>query len=575
MAEEKITTDIDDWLSDLDDPGTVGELQQDDIASLLGEEAGERTAAAEQPSEFDQEAIDNLMAEPAPAEPDPFAMPAEAAPAPAGDLTAQDMDQDEIDALFSSSSTDLPPGKEEASLADLFGKEGDHLMDFGGDGEFDLDAFTLDPTVSEPTEATAVDSGPEPAAAAAPIPPPESGPRPAAATPPPVAAPPPPAGKNRMMLAAGGLFLLLLLGGGSYLLLGPKPAAPPPAIPPEQTAATPAETASPPAAANTPPVALGSMHHLDKRGEAIEIRLDGRDTDGDTLSFEVTSLPGHGRLIGVPPVLTYQPGQDFGCSDSFTFRATDGRQFSEPATAFITGPDPLVQQAAPTEPAPAAEEKPAPGPPAARNLTLATDSATPLVIDWRKIWARANSGPFDDTVAVRIDKKGIKGDLDRLSSTRSRYRPPKYFSGREQLGYSFVADGMQSKQGRLTIEVKIGDHPPRLHLSSFQDTYTAGQTVILDASASTDDARDRLTFSWRQTGGVPVRVEPRNREGSVVAFVMPAFFSTETRKEVALQLTATDPSGQTASREIRIAGRSRRTTALWGLLPHDSLADRR
>jgi hypothetical protein len=54
------------------------------------------------------------------------------------------------------------------------------------------------------------------------------------------------------------------------------------------------------------------------------------------VTFELVSQPGHGTLLGVPPLLTYLPALDFTGTDTFSFRASDGQAASAPATATIT-----------------------------------------------------------------------------------------------------------------------------------------------------------------------------------------------------------------------------------------------
>jgi len=66
------------------------------------------------------------------------------------------------------------------------------------------------------------------------------------------------------------------------------------------------------------------------------ITLTASDMDGDTLTYEIASLPGHGTLSGTAPSLTYTPEVDYNGDDSFTFRASDGKVDSNTATVMIT-----------------------------------------------------------------------------------------------------------------------------------------------------------------------------------------------------------------------------------------------
>jgi hypothetical protein len=56
----------------------------------------------------------------------------------------------------------------------------------------------------------------------------------------------------------------------------------------------------------------------------LPIVLDATDSDGDLLSFTITSQPSHGSLSGVPPRVTYTPAAGYTGPDAFSFKANDG-----------------------------------------------------------------------------------------------------------------------------------------------------------------------------------------------------------------------------------------------------------
>lgn len=66
------------------------------------------------------------------------------------------------------------------------------------------------------------------------------------------------------------------------------------------------------------------------------IVLTGSDPDGDTISFQIASGPSHGTLKGTAPNLVYTPALNYFGDDSFTFRAYDGKAYSDSATISIT-----------------------------------------------------------------------------------------------------------------------------------------------------------------------------------------------------------------------------------------------
>jgi Bacterial Ig domain/K319L-like, PKD domain/Bacterial pre-peptidase C-terminal domain/Divergent InlB B-repeat domain len=68
----------------------------------------------------------------------------------------------------------------------------------------------------------------------------------------------------------------------------------------------------------------------------LNITLGGSDPDGDPITYSIVGNPGHGKLTGDAPNLTYTPEANFNGPDSFTFRVHDGTQPSPPATVSIS-----------------------------------------------------------------------------------------------------------------------------------------------------------------------------------------------------------------------------------------------
>lgn len=86
---------------------------------------------------------------------------------------------------------------------------------------------------------------------------------------------------------------------------------------------------------NNAPVAKPQAVAVDfNSSKALTLRAS--DADGDSLTYEIVSPPGHGTLSGTAPQLTYTPARDYDGPDSFTFRASDGAAYSAPATVWIT-----------------------------------------------------------------------------------------------------------------------------------------------------------------------------------------------------------------------------------------------
>ena len=59
------------------------------------------------------------------------------------------------------------------------------------------------------------------------------------------------------------------------------------------------------------------------------------DVDGDALTYELITLPEHGSLEGVLPLLRYVPEADFFGDDGFAYRVTDALGASSEGQVFV------------------------------------------------------------------------------------------------------------------------------------------------------------------------------------------------------------------------------------------------
>ena len=93
-------------------------------------------------------------------------------------------------------------------------------------------------------------------------------------------------------------------------------------------------------AVNDAPVAKGQTgENAVKTDEDTEVNITLTATDvdeGDTLTYEVVTQPGHGTLAGTAPNLTYTPAANYSGPDAFAFTVSDGAATSAPATVSIT-----------------------------------------------------------------------------------------------------------------------------------------------------------------------------------------------------------------------------------------------
>ncbi len=86
---------------------------------------------------------------------------------------------------------------------------------------------------------------------------------------------------------------------------------------------------------NQAPVANAQAVTTDE-DTAKAIILTAKDVDGDAITYSVVVPPAHGVLSGTAPALTYTPAFNYSGSDSFTFKANDGKVDSNIATVSVT-----------------------------------------------------------------------------------------------------------------------------------------------------------------------------------------------------------------------------------------------
>jgi hypothetical protein len=87
-------------------------------------------------------------------------------------------------------------------------------------------------------------------------------------------------------------------------------------------------------AVNHAPVAMPQVLSTNE-DTPLSVVLSATDHEGDALSYSVVQAPAHGTLTGTGANLTYVPAANFNGTDSFIFKANDGKVDSAPATVSI------------------------------------------------------------------------------------------------------------------------------------------------------------------------------------------------------------------------------------------------
>ncbi|MCR4433435.1 MAG: cadherin-like domain-containing protein, partial [Caldiserica bacterium] len=93
--------------------------------------------------------------------------------------------------------------------------------------------------------------------------------------------------------------------------------------------------------ANQPPVANNDSYTTEEDTEltvsATGVLANDSDPDTDPLTASLVTGPSYGTLaLNSDGSFTYAPASNFNGTDSFTYKASDGKSYSDPATVFIT-----------------------------------------------------------------------------------------------------------------------------------------------------------------------------------------------------------------------------------------------
>lgn len=88
-------------------------------------------------------------------------------------------------------------------------------------------------------------------------------------------------------------------------------------------------------APNSPPVAMSTAGSTGMNQSCV-ILLPAYDPDDDALTFVVAQPPSHGSVSIHDNLAVYVPDKGFIGNDLFTFRAWDGRAYSDPAVVFVS-----------------------------------------------------------------------------------------------------------------------------------------------------------------------------------------------------------------------------------------------
>ncbi len=200
--------------------------------------------------------------------------------------------------------------------------------------------------------------------------------------------------------------------------------------------------------------------------KALGVILSASDRDGDSLSYRIVSGPVKGSLSGTAPNLTYTPAADANGTDSFSFRANDGKADSNIATVSIT--------VVPVNDAPTA---------VAQVTSTPEDTALGILI--------SASDKDGDALSYRIVSNPTKGSLSGTPPNLT-YTPTANTNGSDS--FTFVANDGKADSNIATVSitvVSVNDAPTAVAqiTSTLEDN---ALSILLSVSD-----RDGDTLSYR------------------------------------------------------------------------------
>lgn len=206
--------------------------------------------------------------------------------------------------------------------------------------------------------------------------------------------------------------------------------------------------------------------------EITSIALAGSDPDGDPLTFSIVSGPSHGVLTGSAPNLAYDSQDNYSGTDSFTFKANDGRGDSNVSTVNISV---IAIDDPPTA--------------AGATATVAEDSSVTLSL--------SASDVDSDSVVFTIASSPLHGRLDAVTQTNPMsaavtYYPNPNYSGTDSFTFKATDGVYESPAVQATISISPANDAPVV--SDVQQSLEQGSAVTL-VLQGTDVDGNPLTFS--------------------------------------------------------------------------------
>ena len=266
---------------------------------------------------------------------------------------------------------------------------------------------------------------------------------------------------------------------------------------------------------------------------AKAITLVGSDSDGDPVTFIVTTNPMHGTLSGTLPNITYTPAPNYNGADSFQFKTNDGTHDSNIATVSIT-------------------INPVNDAPIANAQSVSTNQNTPLAITLTGSDIETPASQLSFTVTVTPTHGLLTGTAPNLN-----YTPAAGYNGPDSLKFTVTDTGdgasppLSSSEATVLIDV-VG---PRIDVQQPPGTSLVDGSSTVDFGTIARNKSNSHTFVIQNTGvinltGLAITVDGANADEFVLTSPPSGPLAPGTSTNFTIQFTPTDLGPRSAALHI-------------------------
>jgi len=220
---------------------------------------------------------------------------------------------------------------------------------------------------------------------------------------------------------------------------------------------------------NTKPVAKSGLESVRQDSEKTFI-LQGSDSDGDKLVYEIISQPLRGKLYTnnrVPGQFTYTPNRNVTGSDKFTYRVFDGADYSNEIVFNL--------QITKVNKVPVARSF---------NVKLLHDT------DYEDFFQGQDGD--GDKLKYFVTKNPANGKLSSDDDNKFTYRPNRGFVGQDTFNYR-AEDSNGARSNTATILIEVTNQKPSAISRSYNGSFS--EEFIIDLEGRDPDVVDDSRLS--------------------------------------------------------------------------------